>query len=188
MLYAGKKVGDLILTWISQEQGDVQLIGYVEGPPPCPMANLTNQSSYNGATSVTLSIPRSLSFHYSKDTETSNDVQFDTGINFTEVSETIGQVLAPLGLGVMTGDALDLTFELGGKFSANVNRGTQEQATANFEFDESVEYTVKLQGTTPVRSGDAFMSSLNTMNGKAILPNPKTGGFGPNSLPAQLPG
>src|SRR5579859_7020585 len=30
-LYAGKKVGDLVLTWVSQEQGDVQVIGYVEG-------------------------------------------------------------------------------------------------------------------------------------------------------------
>ena len=42
-LYAGKKVGDLVLSWVSQEQGDVQLIGYVEGAPPCPMANMTNK-------------------------------------------------------------------------------------------------------------------------------------------------
>src|SRR5579872_2702695 len=28
-LYAGKKIGDLVLTWVSQEQGDVQLIGYI---------------------------------------------------------------------------------------------------------------------------------------------------------------
>ena len=39
--------------WVSQEQGDVQIIGYVEGAPPAPMANLTNKSSYAGATSVT---------------------------------------------------------------------------------------------------------------------------------------
>ena len=57
MLYAGKKIGDLALTWVSQEQGDVQVIGYVEGAPPAPMANLTNKSSYAGATSVTLVRP-----------------------------------------------------------------------------------------------------------------------------------
>ena len=45
-LYAGKKIGDLVLSWVSQEQGDVQLIGYIEGAPPAPMANLTNKSSY----------------------------------------------------------------------------------------------------------------------------------------------
>ena len=54
MLYAGKKVGDLTLSWVSQEQGDVQIIGYVEGAPPAPMANLTGKASYAGATSVTL--------------------------------------------------------------------------------------------------------------------------------------
>ena len=56
-LYAGKKVGDLVLSWVSQEQGDVQLIGYIEGAPPAPMANLTNKSSYAGATSVTFTAP-----------------------------------------------------------------------------------------------------------------------------------
>ena len=47
-LYAGKKIGDLVLSWVSQEQGDVQLIGYIEGAPPAPMANLTNKPSYAG--------------------------------------------------------------------------------------------------------------------------------------------
>ena len=65
-LYAGKKVGDLVLTWVSQEQGDVQIIGYVEGAPPAPMANLTNKSSYAGATSVTLSAPTSVTLKYSQ--------------------------------------------------------------------------------------------------------------------------
>ena len=51
-LYAGKKIGDLVLSWVSQEQGDVQLIGYIEGAPPAPMANLTNKASYAGATSL----------------------------------------------------------------------------------------------------------------------------------------
>ena len=65
-LYAGKKVGDLVLSWVSQEQGDVQLIGYIEGAPPCPMANMTNKPAttflepktvYPGATSITLTAP-----------------------------------------------------------------------------------------------------------------------------------
>ena len=33
-VYAGKKVGDLALVWVSQEQGDPQIIGYIEGAPP----------------------------------------------------------------------------------------------------------------------------------------------------------
>jgi hypothetical protein len=73
-LYAGKKVGDLTLVWVSQEQGDVQVIGYIEGAPPAPMANLTNKSSYAGATNVSFNAPISLSYKYqtSDDGSTSN--------------------------------------------------------------------------------------------------------------------
>ena len=62
--YAGKKVGDLAMVWVSQEQDDPQIIGYVEGAPPAPMANLTAKASYAGATSVSLSIPVSLNYRY----------------------------------------------------------------------------------------------------------------------------
>jgi hypothetical protein len=68
-VYAGKKVGDLALVWVSQEQGDVHIIGFIEGAPPAPMANLTNKTSYAGATSVSFSAPISLSFKY----QTSDD-------------------------------------------------------------------------------------------------------------------
>jgi hypothetical protein len=68
-VYAGKKVGDLALVWVSQEQGDVQVLGYIEGAPPAPMANLTNKSSYVGATSVSFNVPISLSYKY----QTSDD-------------------------------------------------------------------------------------------------------------------
>ena len=73
-VYAGKKVGDLALVWVSQEQGDVQIIGYIEGAPPAPMANLTNKSTYLGATSVSFNAPLSLSYKYvySDDGSTSN--------------------------------------------------------------------------------------------------------------------
>ena len=81
-LYAGKKVGDLVLTWVSQEQGDVQLIGYVEGAPPCPMANLTNKSSYAGATSVTFTAPTSVTFKYQSSDDQSDETKWDYGDNF----------------------------------------------------------------------------------------------------------
>ena len=89
-LYAGKKVGDLVLTWVSQEQGDVQLIGIVEGAPPCPMANLTNKASYAGATSVTLSAPTSVTLKYQQGgdnpTETSGETSIASGGGFGRMS------------------------------------------------------------------------------------------------------
>jgi hypothetical protein len=68
-VYAGKKVGDLALVWVSQEQGDPQIIGYIEGAPPAPMANLTNKSSYANATSVSFNAPISFTYKY----QTSDD-------------------------------------------------------------------------------------------------------------------
>jgi hypothetical protein len=71
-LYAGKKVGDLQLVWVSQEQGDVQVMGYIEGAPPAPMANLTNKSSYAGATSVSFTSPISLSYKFQTNSDSAS--------------------------------------------------------------------------------------------------------------------
>ena len=79
-LYAGKKVGDLVLTWVSQVQGDVQLMGYIEGAPPAPMANLTNKSSYAGATSVTFTLPTTVGLKYQESNE-STDQREQVGTN-----------------------------------------------------------------------------------------------------------
>ena len=97
-LYAGKKVGDLVLTWVSQEQGDVQLIGYVEGAPPCPMANLTNKPSYAGATSVTFTAPTSVTLKYQSSDDQSDETKWDYGDNFG-IKFGIGIPIAPLGFG-----------------------------------------------------------------------------------------
>ena len=79
MLYAGKKVGDLVLSWVSQEQGHVQVIGYIEGAPPAPMANLTNKASYTGATSVTFTVPTSGTLKYQMGGDSSNDIKMSLG-------------------------------------------------------------------------------------------------------------
>ena len=81
-VYAGKKVGDLALVWVSQEQGDVQILGYIEGAPPAPMANLTNKPTYAGATSVSFNAPISLSYKYqaNDDSTTTNKGNGSAGI------------------------------------------------------------------------------------------------------------
>ena len=68
-LYAGKKMGDLALVWVTQQQGDAQVVGFIEGAPPAPMANLTNKPSYAGATNVSFTAPVTLSYKY----QTSDD-------------------------------------------------------------------------------------------------------------------
>jgi hypothetical protein len=78
-VYAGKKVGDLALVWVSQEQGDPQIIGFIEGAPPAPMANLTNKASYAGATSVSFNAPISLSYKYQTNDDSSSQTKGNGG-------------------------------------------------------------------------------------------------------------
>jgi hypothetical protein len=78
-VYAGKKVGDLALVWVSQEQGDPQIIGFIEGAPPAPMANLTNKSSYANATNVTFNAPISLTFKYQTNDDSSSQTKGNAG-------------------------------------------------------------------------------------------------------------
>ncbi len=196
ILYAGKKVGDLVLSWVSQEQGNVQLIGYVEGAPPCPMANLTNKSSYAGATSLTFNAPTSVSLKYqsSSDYSTENKWDLSDGLG---VKIGLGTVISPLGFGLKADVLqLDLTFTEKATFDDTTDDGTQ--TTATNKLDESNKYTVKLEGAMSPYTGDLFMANLNTQttpsntagtpaSKTAILPNPTLGGFTASNPPAPLP-
>ena len=197
MLYAGKKVGDLTLTWVSQEQGDVQIIGYVEGPPPAPMANLTNKSSYAGATSVTLSAPTSVSFKYQDSNQVTTSNKLSLSAN-NGASPKIHGILAPFGAGIKFGDVWKLQITLTDKVYYNWSDDTITQDTASIKLDESNKYTVKMEGTLSAFTGDQFMANLNTVTTpsttpgtpgakSAILPNPELGGFTTSNPPGQLP-
>jgi hypothetical protein len=114
MLYTGKKVGDLTLSWVTQQQGAVQVIGYVEGAPPAPMANLTNKTSYAGATSVTLNAPTSLTLKYQ------SQGQYDTNDDL----KLTGDLAAAGGGGGGAGSAVNVTA------SASANAGAVAGAGA----------------------------------------------------------
>ena len=196
MLFAGKKVGDLTLTWVTEEQGDVQIVGFVEGAPPAPMANLTNKSSYAGATSITLTAPTSVTLKYqtSSDKTTDNKLTFgdNAGIEFD-----IKYNISPMGFGVAS-DITKLTLSLGDKVSKDWTDDGGTQNTASIKLDESYKYMVKMQGTLSPYTNDQFMASLNTVTTPsttpgvpgakaAILPNPNLGGFTTSNPPAPLP-
>ena len=206
-LYAGKKVGDLVLSWVSQEQGDVQLIGYIEGAPPCPMANMTNKPAttflepttvYAGATSVTLTIPTTVSLKYQKGHDHSDKTEYVLGDKFG-VKFKIGMDIAPFGFGIHATDAI-IAGDVSGGYEHNwINsNGTGEKLDAANRLTELVKYTVKMAGTLAPVTGDLFMAGLNTLttpsntpgspsSKTAILPNPNLGGFTTSNPPAAVP-
>ncbi len=198
MLYAGKKVGDLVLSWVSQEQGDVQVLGYIEGAPPAPMANLTNKSSYTGATSVTFTVPTSCTLKYQMGGDASNDIKMSLGDAFG-ANFGVGFTIAPFGGGVSADKYLaHLDLKLGETLDLEGSQDNGNQQTATNKYDESHKYTVKLQGTMSPYTNDLFMSTLNTLttpsntpgnpaSKTAILPNPNLGGFTTSNPPTALP-
>jgi hypothetical protein len=198
MLYAGKKVGDLTLTWVSQEQGDVQVLGYVEGPPPAPMANLTSKPSYAGATSVTLTAPTSVTLKYQDSHDSTTENKITLGDNFG-LDFGWGGNVAPVGFGLKTKDKVwSMEFTAGDKFSYDWSTDTGTQDTASLKLDESNKYTVKMEGALAPYTGDQFMANLNTVTTpsttpgtpgtkSAILPDPNLGGFTTSNPAAQLP-
>ncbi len=197
-LYAGKKIGDLVLSWVSQEQGDVQLIGYIEGPPPAPMANLTNKSSYAGATSITMSAPTSVTWKLQRgyDNTDENKIDFSDAMG---AQFNTSMHIAPFGVGADLKDfvvKLLASLGVGGSFAWSSGDGSQ--ITASNKLDESNRYTVKLQGAPALVSGDQFMAGLNSVTTQsttagtaasksAILPNPNLGGFTFSNPAAALP-
>ena len=197
-LYAGKKVGDLELSWVSQEQGDVQLIGYVEGAPPCPMANLTNKSAYPGATSVTLTIPTSVSLKYQVANDQSDEYKNELTPDNAGAKFKLGADFAPMGFGVEGKEIIALSATAGYTHTWDNSSGDGTELTSTDNISESDKYTVKVQGTLAPYTGDQFMGSLNALttpsatagnpsSKTAILPNPNLGGFTTSNPPGQLP-
>ena len=164
-LYAGKKIGDLVLSWVSQEQGDVQLIGYVEGAPPAPMANLTNKPSYPGATSLTLSVPTSVTFKLQGGYDDSTENKLDISVAHSGSASKSGPPIAPFGVGIHTATttivALHPTSTVGTR-----TPGTTATARRSLRATSSMsptKYTVKLQGALAPVTSDQFMASLNSV-------------------------
>ena len=198
MLYAGKKVGDLTLSWVSQEQGDVQIIGYVEGAPPVPMANLTAKASYAGATSVTLTAPTSVSLKYQKTTDTSSATQIQFSDKFG-MTFGMGASISPMGFGVKSNTKLvHIALTAGTQGTTKSSSETNSELAPSVKLEESNKYTVKMEGAISPYTGDLFMASVNTLttpsttvgtpsSKTAILPNPNLGGFTTSNPAGALP-
>ena len=202
VLYAGKKVGDLVLSWVGQEQGDVQIIGYMEGAPPAPMANLTLKGSYEGATSASFTLPTQVNLNYEKEGQHAHQTQWrlsaGAGVGFG-----IGLGVAPFGFGLHLKDAVvKVNVGLGYEHQSVSIDTDSEQQSASEQLEEQKRYGIELKGTLLPITGDTFMANINALSSTsnspgapssktAILPNPNLGGFTVSSpaaaLPRQLP-
>ena len=75
-----KRIEQLQLQWIGNAQFAPTLLGYIEGAPPIPSENLTEQPEYNGATSVELTMSEDVEFSWNRSQDSGLGANVDTFI------------------------------------------------------------------------------------------------------------
>ena len=159
-VYAGKKVGDLALVWVSQEQGDPQIIGVIEGAPPAPMANLTNKSSYANATNVSFNAPISLAFRYQTSDDSSSQNKGSGGAtgNYAPESakpESGSKPTSPVTESQTYEKASDTTRTVTDTTTSN---GTQTIYSQTFNSDGSLQSEKATTQDAPPKGGSSQLS------------------------------
>lgn len=115
-LFTGYKVGNLITEWIGQAQFNPQVIGYIEGAPPVPSENMTENTgdSYTDCSTVTFTQADEVMYNYS----TSKENGFNSSFGISGemgVDLDLRTLLAPLGFGI----SQKMEFNLGISSSAS---------------------------------------------------------------------
>ncbi|HRI63166.1 MAG TPA: hypothetical protein PK156_02985 [Polyangium sp.] len=78
LILPDKRIEELDQVWIGNAQFNPTLLGYIEGAPPVPSENLTEDFSYNGATSVELVVSEELEFRWNQSEDIGAGISLDT--------------------------------------------------------------------------------------------------------------
>ncbi len=119
-LYTGFKVGNIITEWIGQVQFDPQVMGFIEGAPPIPSENLTEEAGddFNDATALEIIEAENVTYTVSSEKEQG----YNTALSFAAsigVEGDIDSLLAPLGFGISFPIEFNLNASTGGNFEAS---------------------------------------------------------------------
>ncbi len=101
-----QRIDSLEMKWIGNTQINPTLLGYIEGAPPVPSENLTEEDDYNGATSVELVQSSDVSFSWTREQDMSLGAEVEVLVGAE--SKTL------VGLGVQT-SAEEMKSGLGAK-------------------------------------------------------------------------
>ena len=74
---AEQRVEEMTLQWIGNTQISPTLLGYIEGAPPVPSENMTQEEDYDGATVITLTQSEETSFSWQRSEATSQAFSMD---------------------------------------------------------------------------------------------------------------
>ncbi len=89
-----QRIEELEMTWIGNAQIKPTLIGYIEGAPPLPSENLTEEQDYNGATAVELIQSSDVEYSWTREQDVSAGAEIEMLVGVE--SKTMA------GMGVLT--------------------------------------------------------------------------------------
>lgn len=141
-LVTGYKLGDMAAQWIGQVQFAPELIGFIEGAPPVPSENLTNNSDeaigdlddYNQASTVELVEAEEVNYIYASTSEKGFDVSLDAKLGVkldAELTVGFGAYTKTVGVEGKAGVHLNFEQSLGWLDNASTSVGRASgQATS----------------------------------------------------------
>ncbi|MEH2319402.1 LamG domain-containing protein, partial [Nostoc sp.] len=151
-LLPDKRIETLELNWIGNAQFAPTLLGYIEGAPPIPSENLTEEDDYNGATSVEITMSEDVEFSWRRSQ--------DNGLGASADTFAGANVEITAGLGVETKIA-----DIRAGFKGNLDTSNQFQNESSIASGSSVSMSDKLELRGTVEQ-DAHFPHL----GKRFIP------------------
>ena len=135
-----KRVEELELAWIGNAQFAPTLLGYIEGAPPIPSENLTENPSYNGATSVELVTSEDVEYRWNRSEDIGAGVSLGAFVGFES------ELMVGGGLGAQT-LANAANVRTGWNLNLNVNKSWSAETSITTRSSNRMTDRVELRGT-----------------------------------------
>lgn len=135
---AGKRVEDLEMKWVGNAQYKPTLLGYIEGAPPVPSENLTEEENYNGATTIELAQSSDISYEWEGSEEFKRGFELEGKIGAWSETE--------FGLGITQ----KATFGAMAKFNAGMEWATEIASNVSTQISRKFSDTLSLRGTKEI--------------------------------------
>ncbi|MFO0646364.1 MAG: LamG-like jellyroll fold domain-containing protein [Polyangiales bacterium] len=134
-LIPDKRVEELDLRWVGNAQFRPTLLGYIEGAPPVPSENLTEEDDYNGATSIELTQSNDVTFSWERTKEYAHGFAYESILG--------GMVKKGIGVGVTE----EFVAGLGLKTSLSLRDASQNATNVSTTATATFSDRLALRGT-----------------------------------------
>ncbi len=139
-LLPDKRLETLELKWVGNAQFQPTLLGFIEGAPPIPSENLTEQNDYNGATSVEVAKSQDVSYDWTRAQEIGGGGSGSLALG-TESNVSAGVSF------IAEGSMMVAAWKIGATGSLEISGSGQTQTSIGATTSQSMVDRLALRGT-----------------------------------------